>query len=50
MKIILFMPCVIIDFVTLGLIAFPLWLITGIDIITHEPLTQWLCELEKNKL
>lgn len=46
MQIVLFMPCVVLDGLTLGAIAFPLWIVTGKEIITHEPLTQWLCELK----
>ena len=46
MKIILFLPCCILDGLTLCLIGMPLWIVTGKEIITHEPLSEWLCELK----
>jgi hypothetical protein len=46
MKILLFIPCVVLDGCTLCLIGLPLWIVTGKEIITHEPLSQWLFELK----
>tara|TARA_R110000868_G_scaffold156340_1_gene383059 strand:+ start:1363 stop:1533 length:171 start_codon:yes stop_codon:yes gene_type:complete len=47
MQILLFIPCCAIDGIFLGAIALPLWIVCGINPITHEPITQWLFELKK---
>jgi hypothetical protein len=49
LKVILFLPAVLIDGIFLGLIAFPLWLFCDVDPTTHNPIMGWLIELKNKK-
>jgi hypothetical protein len=46
MKVLLIGPCLIIDILSLWLVGIPLWIICGISIIDHQPLSMYLMELE----
>jgi hypothetical protein len=48
MQLLLFLPCCFID----GLfvfICFPIWVVCGISITTHEGALDWLMELNNNE-
>ena len=47
MKILLFVPCCILDGFFLGAIALPLWIVCGIDLSDKESSIEWLIELNK---
>lgn len=48
MQILLSIPCIIIDAITILAIGAPMFIITGKSIGEHDPLLMWLWEL-KNK-
>ena len=45
MQILLFLPCCILDGLFLGAIAFPLWIVCGINLSDKESSIEWLIEL-----
>jgi hypothetical protein len=46
-KILLFLPCITLDGLFLGAIALPLWIVCGINPITHIPSVEWLIDLKQ---
>jgi len=48
-QIIFFFPCVILDGLALFFVIIPIWLFTGKNLTTKEPLIEWLFELDKNE-
>ena len=44
MQIILFLPCCLLDGLTLFFILIPIWIVCGIKATTKEPLLEWLFE------
>jgi hypothetical protein len=49
LKVILFLPAVLIDGIFLGFIGLPLWLFCDVDPVTHIPIFAWLIELKNKK-
>jgi hypothetical protein len=43
-----FFPCCLIDCLGLLLVNAPMWILTGVPIISKESYIEWLLDLEKN--
>lgn len=49
MRIILFLPCCLLDGLTLFFILIPMWIVCGTKATTKEPLLEWLFDINKQE-
>jgi hypothetical protein len=48
MQIMLLLPCAALDFIYVLTIGFPMWIVTGIKIESHESALEWLFNLKQD--